>query len=84
MITKEDVENGTILELKCDICGAIFDDQDEMDEFMCFDYKMGSKSQLPDKEIKFDVCQDCFIEAFPEYFEADEDEPEEKHEGWKN
>lgn len=68
MITGVDV-NGKIMELTCDICGTSFDDEDEMNEFICFDFVMGEKSLSPYKQVKFDVCQDCFVDAFPSQFD---------------
>jgi len=75
MIIKQDV-NGNVLEIQCDICKARFDVKEEMDEFICFDYVMGEGAQYPDKQIQADICQDCFIEAFPTLFEDEEAEPE--------
>ena len=72
MIISKDV-NGKVTEVRCDICGVPFDDEDELNEFMSFDYKMGPESLFPDKHVVFDVCQDCFTEAFPDIFVDDDD-----------
>lgn len=70
MITGQD-DSGNITEMQCDICRAVYDDVDELREFMCFDFVMGEKSQYPGKEVRFDCCQDCFADAFPDIFEEE-------------
>lgn len=75
MIQMKDKLNN-VLEIKCDICGVVFDDKAEIKEFMCFDYQMGEKSLYPNADVKFDVCQDCFTGAFPEIFEQGDIEDE--------
>jgi hypothetical protein len=56
------------IEVTCDICGSVYDDIEEINEFFFFDYTMGEKSQYPNQNVKFCVCQDCFIDAFKEIF----------------
>ena len=66
---KQNVD-GNVIEIICDICNSVFDDPDEMEEFVCFDYETGKSSFLGDGvKIKFDVCQDCFAEKIEEYFD---------------
>ena len=62
------------MEIECDICGASFTNEDEIAEFMRFDFEMGEISQYPNLHVKFDVCQDCFIDAFPVYFLSVDDD----------
>lgn len=68
MVTLTDA-NGNVVEIKCDVCGIVYDGVEELEEFVRFDFTMGPKSQYPNKVIKFDCCQDCFIDAFPSIFE---------------
>lgn len=72
MIISKNV-NGHITEVQCDICNITFDNKDELDEFITFDFVMGPKSLYPNKHVSFMVCQDCFTEAFPDIFEDDDD-----------
>jgi len=68
MIKKINVNN-EVLEIQCDICNGVFDIKEEIAEFMRFDYNTGDGSIIPNTKIKFDVCQDCFVDAFPDYFD---------------
>lgn len=67
MVTLTDA-NGDVVELRCDVCGIEYDSVEELDEFVRFNFTMGPKSQYPDKVVRFDCCQDCFIDAFPLIF----------------
>lgn len=58
-----------ISEIQCDICGTIYNIEEEIEEFIRFNYITGKGNVLPNKLIKFDVCQDCFQEAFSEIFD---------------
>lgn len=59
------------LEVQCDICTVTFDDPLEIQEFVMFDYKTGPGSIIADGiDVKFAVCQDCLLDAFPDYFDA--------------
>jgi hypothetical protein len=62
-------KNGDIAEIGCDICHIIYDDPDEIKEFMRFCYTPGTISEYNGMLIEFDVCMDCFEAAFPEIFE---------------
>jgi hypothetical protein len=73
MVIRHD-ENGLPLEIRCDICTVVYDDPNELEEFMQFDFVMGPVSQYPDAIVKFDCCQDCFSDAFPTVFAAIEAE----------
>ncbi len=80
MVKRESVK-GEVLEMQCDICGMVFDSEEEMDEFICFDYTMGPKSQYPNRKITFDVCQDCMIDRFEEIFQYGAVTPEDEIQG---
>lgn len=67
-------EDGVPFEIQCDICKVTFDDIDELREFINFNFKMGARSVCPNKQVTFNCCQDCFINAFPEIFEIDLEE----------
>lgn len=73
MILKVNDKMDKIVEVKCDICGQIFDDPDEIAEFINFNFTMGEKSLCPNEQIRFDICQDCFVDKFPEIFDREED-----------
>jgi hypothetical protein len=68
MITKTSSDD-YILEVICDICGLVTEDQDEIEEFKFFNYETGPNAVNPNCRVMFDVCQECFIDAFPEVFE---------------
>lgn len=69
MIIGKDV-NGNITEVQCDICKISYVNQEELDEFIRFDYVMGEKSQFPNYHVQFDCCQDCMIDKFDEIFDG--------------
>lgn len=71
MVTLVD-EKDSPIEIRCDVCGIEYDDADELNEFIRFDFVMGPKSQYPNRVVKFDCCQDCFIDAFPLIFSEEE------------
>ena len=71
--TEELVKSELLYAMRCDVCGATYNDEFEMQEFVSVNATGGYGSIIGDgTHYEVDICQHCFKNMFKKYYRTTE------------